>query len=80
MGVKVILHQHDLFSIRKVCIADLCQEMGVVRLPRCAVTLTWRAPSSGAKAIKMLAGVSETLCMGISPCGFGGSFVEPFIV
>ena len=23
-------------------------------------------------------GVSETLCMRVSPCGFDGSFVEPF--
>ena len=26
------------------------------------------------------AGVSETLCMRVSPCAFGGSFVEPFWV
>ncbi len=25
-------------------------------------------------------GVSETLCMRLSPCEFGGSFVEPFWV
>jgi len=25
-------------------------------------------------------GVSETLCMRLSPCGFDGSFVEPFWV
>ena len=25
-------------------------------------------------------GVSETLCMRVSPCEFGGSFVEPFWV
>jgi hypothetical protein len=27
-----------------------------------------------------LEGVSETLCMRLSPCGFDGSFVEPFWV
>ena len=26
------------------------------------------------------AGVSETLCMSFSPCGFDGSFIEPFWV
>ena len=26
----------------------------------------------------MVLGVSETLCMRVSPCGFDGSFVEPF--
>ena len=25
-------------------------------------------------------GVSETLCMRVSPCGFDGSFVEPFLI
>jgi hypothetical protein len=25
-------------------------------------------------------GVSETLCMRLSPCGFDGSFIEPFWV
>ena len=25
-----------------------------------------------------IGGVSETLCMSVSPCGFDGSFVEPF--
>jgi hypothetical protein len=32
------------------------------------------------KAAKFRRGVSETLCMRVSPCAFGGSFVEPFWV
>jgi len=29
-------------------------------------------------ALCAVAGVSETLCMRLSPCGFDGSFIEPF--
>ena len=30
--------------------------------------------------VSFIKGVSETLCMRLSPCSFGGSLIEPFWV
>ena len=39
------------------------------------------APFDGIEVVVgPVSGVSETLCMRLSPCGFDGSFIEPFWV
>jgi hypothetical protein len=55
VGVEIILHEHDLFGLGKMDIAQLFEDLRIIMAVRRSVSLTSRQPSSGANSMNRLA-------------------------
>ena len=75
MGHKLIRDEQHLTERERLITADAAE----AAVATVAFLLEEKVRRQGRRRLVSM-GVSETLCMRLSPCGFDGSFVEPFWV